>query len=279
MRKLSLFVASTLFAGLVGSSTASAGTVGSGRMEEGAANAVASGAGGVLDSSGNGNNGTALNGPVYRANTAVSTIPQTGAANARSMQFSGTGQQRVFLSDGPQYAIGGSLTIEAYFNVAAIPNTAGAILFRGDDRSGFDPYFLNVETGLIRFGIYDASNNSALVTAPLPGLNQWVFAAGVLDTNAHTMSLYVNGTLANTVSTTLTPLVNLDPTQEPGVAIGGHPSTFFGDFMSFDGMIDEVRLSNTALAPSQFLNAVPEPTTGALLGCVLIGLVARRRRA
>jgi MSHA biogenesis protein MshQ len=248
-------------------------------MEEGGANVVASGAGGVLDSSGNGNNGTALNSPVYRANTAVSSIPQTGAADNRSMQFSGTGQQRVYINDGPQFAITGSLTIEAYFNVAAIPNAAGSILFRGDDRTGFDPYFLNVETGLIRFGVNDASNTQTLVTAPLPGLNQWIFAAGVLDTTAHTMSLYVNGTLVNTISTTTTPLGPLDSTQEPGVAIGGHPSTFFGDFMSFDGMIDEVRLSNTALSPSQFLNAVPEPAAGGLLGCVVFGFLARRRRA
>src|SRR5689334_3757468 len=103
MRKLSLLVASAILSGIAGTLTASAGTVGYWRMEEGAADAVASGAGGVLDGSGNANNGTALNSPVYRANTAVATIPQTGAANARSMQFSGTGQQRVFLNDGPQF--------------------------------------------------------------------------------------------------------------------------------------------------------------------------------
>jgi hypothetical protein len=246
------------------------------RFEEGSPNAVASGTGGVLDSSGNALNGTALNGPTYSPNVPVSTIPQTGASNNLSMHFAGTGQTRVFIPDSSQFSITHSLTIEAYFNVAAIPNTAGSILFRGDDRSGFDPYFLNVEPGQIRFGITDASNNSALVTAPLPGYNQWIFAAGVLDTTNHTMSLYVNGALANTISTNLIPLGALDPSEEPGVAIGGHPSTFYGDFMTFDGLIDEVRLSDTALSPSQFLD-VPEPLS--LGGMACLSLMCVRRRA
>jgi len=252
-----------------------AGTVAYYRFEEGTPNATASGAGNVLDSSGNGLNGTALNGPVYRSAVPVPTVPQTGAPNNLSMQFAGTGQTRVFIPDSSQFSITHSLTIEAYFNVTAIPNFAGSIFFRGDDRNGFDPYFLNVEPGLIRFGIGDASNNSALVTAPLPGFNQWIFAAGVLDTTNHTMSLYVNGALANTISTNIIPLGPLVSTEEPGVAIGGHPSTFYGDFMTFDGLIDEVRLSDTALTPSQFIDA-PEPV--ALSGIAVLCVLGHRRR-
>jgi hypothetical protein len=139
--------------------------------------------------------------------------------------------------------------------VFAIPNAAGTILFRGDNRGGLDPYFLNVEEGQVRFGINNSANQETLVTAPLPGLNQWIHAAGVLDTAKGTMSLYINGELVKSISTSATPLVLLDPNEEPGIGIGGHPSSFFGDFMSFDGLIDEVKLSDTALTPDQFLNA------------------------
>jgi hypothetical protein len=202
-----------------------------------------------------------MNGPVYSANTAISTIPLTGAVDSLSMQFSGTGVPRIVISDGPEFSVTGSFSIEAYFDVFAIPHAAGTIFFRGDDRAGYDPYFLNVETGLVRFGITDATNHQALVTAPLPGLNQWIYAAGVFNAPAGTMSLYINGTLANSVTTSITPMATLDPTQEPGESIGAYPSTKFGDFASFDGLIDEVKISDTAVQPSQFLISTPEPAT------------------
>ena len=279
MCKVSLLVASVILCGFLGSLPASAGTVGYWRMEEGAANAQASGNRGVLDSSGNGNNGTAMNGPVYNANTAIPTIPLTGDADSLSMQFSGTGMPRIVIPDGPEFSVTGSFTIEAYFNVFAIPHAAGTIFFRGDDRTGNDPYFLNVETGLVRFGITDATNHQALVTAPLPGLNQWIYAAGVFNASAGTMNLYINGTLANSLTTSITPLATLDPTQEPGESIGAYPSTRFGDFASFDGLIDEVKFSDTALQPSQFLVSTPEPASGVLCVGAALGILCRRRRA
>jgi hypothetical protein len=286
MRRFSRIVPLALLWALAISATARGATVAYYRFEEGTANTVASSApGAILDSSGNGLNGTAIDGPTYSSDVPVSTIPQTGAPDTLSMQFSGSGPgagQSVFIPDSPQFDITGSLTIEAWFNVFAIPNVAGSIFFRGDDRGGLDPYFLNVEPGLVRFGINDAANQEALVTAPLPGLNQWVFAAGVLNTATQTMSLYVNGVLANTISTTETPLGPLDPSEEPGEAIGSVQSGFYGNFQSFDGLIDEVRLSNVALSPSQFLDAsagVPEPASIGLLSLFALGVLPRRRRA
>jgi concanavalin A-like lectin/glucanase superfamily protein/PEP-CTERM motif-containing protein len=282
MQRLSLLLASAVLVGAAMSTPSIAGTVAYYRFEEGTANNTATGLGTILDNSGNGLNGTPLNGPVYKSTVALPVIPHTGAANALSMQFSGTGGQRVFVNDSAQFAIPGSLTIEAYFNVFAIPNAAGAILFRGDDRTGFDPYFLNVEAGQVRFGITNPANQETLVTAPLPGLNQWIYAAGVLNTTTGTMSLYINGTLATSISTSATPLVLLDPTMEPGIGVGGHPSSFFNDFMSFDGLIDEVKLSDSALTPDQFLNAhatVPEPASFGMLAIFAGALAVRRRRA
>jgi hypothetical protein len=44
----------------------------------------------------------------------------------------------------------------------------------------------------------------------------------------------------------------------------------------FSGIVDEVRISDTALIPSQFLGAVPEP--GMIFGAIALALLAFRRK-
>lgn len=44
----------------------------------------------------------------------------------------------------------------------------------------------------------------------------------------------------------------------------------------FDGLIDEVRLSNTPLGPAELL-LVPEPSAAALFGVGLLGIAGWRR--
>ena len=54
----------------------------------------------------------------------------------------------------------------------------------------------------------------------------------------------------------------------------------FGAINPFDGNFDEVRISDTALSPSQFLHvtSIPEPATVALLGMGVVGLIRRKRK-
>ena len=102
------------------------------------------------------------------------------------------------------------------------------------------------------------------VTATAPALNTWTHIAGVLDHDAGTMSLYLNGQLVDSVITNVRPFAALNPSLSPGLPIGGYPDNHYGPFQ---GLIDEVRISDSALSPDQFLNpAVPEPATLVLLG-------------
>jgi hypothetical protein len=112
------------------------------RFEEGTAGKAASGAAGaILDSSGNGLNGTAVDGPVYESTVPTATIPQTGQADKLAMDFNGT-DQRISIPNYSALAFTGSFTIEAYIDVEKTTSGEQQILFRGDNRTGHDPYFL-----------------------------------------------------------------------------------------------------------------------------------------
>ena len=54
-----------------------------------------------------------------------------------------------------------------------------------------------------------------------------------------------------------------------------------GPHRYYDGLVDELRISDAALAPVQFLNAVPIPGAAWLFGSALLGLlgVAKRNKA
>lgn len=78
------------------------------------------------------------------------------------------------------------------------------------------------------------------------GLHEWVHVVGVVDALNHTMGVYVNGSLASTIS-------------YPGNAIVsgsyplriGAPFVTLGDQSGFDGFIDDVRIYSRALSASE----------------------------
>ncbi len=223
------------------------------RFENGTADMPAVGANTILDSSGHGLNGTPINGPVYRTDVADNPIPQTGQANSLSLDFNGR-NQRVFIPDDPRFKLTHSLTLEAYIQPRAVG--PGQIIFRGDDRYSLDPYTLTVEANnTIEFHIENASGQFTEIAAPLPGLNQWLHVAGTLNDATGQMGLYINGVLVASAVTSFRPFADLDSRFQPGLGIGNVQSANYNEY--FNGLIDEVRISDIALAPNQFLDAVP----------------------
>lgn len=261
--------------GLVASS-AGAATIGYWRFEEGSNGQIASGAGTVIDSSGNGFNGTAFGSPKYVSDVPQNPIYQTAAPNHESMQFSGTNVQRVRIDDNPLFKVG-SFTIEAYVKVAGTPHAGESIFQRGDDRAQNDPIGLLVnDSSTIKLLCYSGST-PVEVLCNYPGFNQWFHVAATFNDQTGLMAIYINGVMQNSLTTNLRFPQDLDPNYQPGVAIGGLPSATYGDFITFDGDIDEVRFSNTVLAPSQFLG-VPEPTTAMTIAPLGIAATLRPRR-
>ena len=121
-------------------------------------------------------------------------------------------------------------------------------------------YYLQLRGDIAGFAINDDSN----IAESVPGTiqpNTWYHVAGVFDAGdtLAPMKIYVDGELAGTAAFSEKVL---DTTQSLG--IGGitrdnaTPPGDSGQF--FDGLIDEVRISDTALDPSEFLIGPSEVT-------------------
>lgn len=201
----------------------------------------------LRDESGHDYHALAIDGPVFRR------IEYPGGN--LGLEFA-DGTQRVFVPDDDAFATEGSLTLEAWIRVDRYSDSAAHhsyVLFRGDDRPGFDPWFLAVrDSGQLMFAITDALNRSAAVTSPAPlPLRGIVHVAGTFDADLGVVALFVDGACVATADTAVRPAGRLGGTS-PGIGIGGLQS---GGGQRFHGVIAEVRISGEALPPERLLVA------------------------
>jgi len=187
-----------------------------------------------------GNNGVLQNGATF----APGNVGQ-------AFSFSGSSNEVVFIPDSQALAITGSLTINAWIKLSALPSGLGQILFRGDDRGNLDPYTLTISSsGNAYFHIEDASSASANVTSPSPmPVGVFTHVAGTLDAGTGLMTLYVNGAVAAQTTTSIRPFGTLTGAH-PGLGIGNiqNPPAFSEPF---PGLIDEVEVFSRALSQSE----------------------------
>jgi hypothetical protein len=187
--------------------------------------------------------------------------------------FAAGSNKRVYVPDSTDFQLS-SLTIGAWVNITA---NSWNILSRGDNRSGLDPYNLALDNnGHLNFLIESASQQNDNLLATI-SYGQWHQVTASLDGATHDMRLYIDGGLVAEKTTTVVPLLALDPSQTPGLGIGNAPSTF--DFPLL-GSIDEVVLYNRALSPAevQSLATVPEPGAASILCCALAAFWFRKVR-
>jgi hypothetical protein len=169
-----------------------------------------------------------------------------------ALRFDGI-DARVFVKDNPLLALTHSLTIEAYLYLKDDADE-GIIVVRSDNRDLQDPYLLYLTPeSYLRFsiygdhcGTYEFGRNAALPH------HQWLHVAATLDDASGWATLYVNGALWVNAVMPCRPAEKLAQELNPGLGIGGSivgsPSQRF-----FRGKIDEVRISDVALDPSDFL--------------------------
>jgi len=215
----------------------------------------------VVANSDPGPDGTASGGVAYSADRAVSHVatPGDGRPNNVSLDFDGNAGTYVEFDESLDVQPGptNSFTVEAFIKPTALSGYEVIAAEWDDGGSGQpDPYerawALALTGNQIRFdtspdGGYVGSNKNQTGTAVAAG--QWQHVAAVYDGATGTSRIYVNRQLLN--EHTLT---------NPGIYVFDHTNlrvgaaqAFSSSEKNFPGLIDELRISPTALTPDQFL--------------------------
>lgn len=260
-----------VFTGLFSAQIVSADTVGYYRFENGA---VGDQATTIIDSSGKGFNMRGYDHPAYGSAVPASMVPQTGQANTRSMHFSGRGDIYSTPGEGLSQVVFKSFTIETYVRFDSLKGWQ-TMIGRDDvpgAPEGSPPnalFYLSKSTDshvgagqtANGFRVELHTNQGASLTIEgnaVASSDTWYHVAAVGDAATGTLSLYVDGKLAGSTNG-FTGL--LAPRGQSGWTLGrGQYKGRVADKLLGD--LDEVRFSDTALPPAQFLNA-PKPVLAA----------------
>lgn len=189
----------------------------------------------ILDATSGGNNGT--------SNGVMTSGDLVDGKCGDALDFDGVNDYIDFgdiLIDGLT-----SITVEAWINAQSLRtkgspsghnSNEGAIIHKNgasDDNLG-----VTVTTGGTAFYLDDGGNNTPLATSP--SLNTWVHIVCTWDRD--TMKVYLDGTLDATLGNVNGTLVN----NTNSLRLGGLHGAGGGNPHEFDGLIDEVRLSDVA---------------------------------
>jgi hypothetical protein len=217
--------------------------------------------------------------PFYSSQVAAGVIPQTGAANTLSMDFHPN--QDIYSREKPINSQDlTAFTLEAAFMPRAL-NNYQVIVGKDGKPSGGPEQTLALkvrgDTQELQIELFDAANVIHGVRSLAPLLpNQWYYAAVVNDGTS--LSLWLDrGTGYELQGTDPSALSGALSTLDASWTIGrGMFNNGVTDW--YDGLVDEVRITDRALSPSEFLFAVPEPGSLSLLVLGGLAFFCSRRR-
>lgn len=215
------------------------------QIEKGLVGNAASSSQLIEDSSGNNRHGRAAGGPQFQS----VKLPTTNLA----LTFDGR-DDRIAIADAPEFHLTKSFTIEAWIEIAYYAGSRqnhAFIVFRGDKREGFDPWYLCIEeSGQLKFMITDLLNETSTVMSPAPlPTRKFVHVAAVLDDETGIQSLFIDGKRVASTKTKIRAGGLLGGTGA-GVGIGGRQDH---SHQGYRGSIAEVRITAAALNKSEFL--------------------------
>ena len=248
------------------------------RFEEGTSNTIASGAGSIADSAGS-FTGTPTGNPTYRSAVGSNPVPSNGFANTLSLEFDGAGDF-VLIPDptgilNPTTAFTVEFWMRAGVQVAAletlVDHSHGFV-----DQTGWA--FQTQPSGVMRFAVGDGGPfHEAISFGTDVRDDAWHHIAGVFDStnDGQELSLYIDGILSGTDDNGGASALGNNREVEFGRASGAGMPRYY------DGFLDEIRISDEALIPSQFLfsSAVPEPSSFVLMGMLSVCFVLGYRKS
>ena len=181
----------------------------------------------------------------------------------------------------------GSWTVEAFFNLSKIPSGWGSsatpnTLLQWRDTGGHTSVLRlrgNGGFGQMDATYWDGSAYQTLLHTASLETDTWYYVAETYDAGTGTRTLRINS-----ASESDTPgAVNLGTMERFTIGSGhwvsgGNSDGGNGFFRSFDGRIDEVRISDTVVAENDLLiNTIPEPATIGLVAFSCFGALLIRR--
>ena len=188
----------------------------------------------VIDSSGNGNNGT-ISGATWT----------TSGKYGNALMFNGANAM-VTVGNSASLQLSATMTLEAWVNPSVVSNVWEDVIYKG-----LDDYYLEGTSGNggvpVMGGTFGGSDTVLDGTGTLP-TNTWSYLAATYD--GTTTRLYVNGVQVASRAQSGAIATSTDPLQ-----IGG--DSLYGQF--FQGTIDEVRIYNVALTAAQIQTDMNTP--------------------
>ncbi|MCP4249184.1 MAG: LamG domain-containing protein, partial [bacterium] len=215
----------------------------------------------ALDSSPYGNDGV-LGGDADPAGDTADPQWQLSGAGITNLPVAGhglvfDGGDHVLVPDSASLSMTSSLTIETW---ARLNNPGGSwqqLVFKGDTRSGLDPYYLRVDGGQLELGINSDLNELSAAYADALQFD-WDHAhhiAGVFADETDQLRIYVDGILQ---AVSLTALQPLSDQQDMHVRFGKEAR----NLQHLDGALDEVRIWNVARSGCEIWNNMHRPLRG-----------------
>jgi fibronectin type 3 domain-containing protein len=169
----------------------------------------------------------------------------TGGKYGNALSFNGTSSY-VDLGNPAALQLTGSITIEAWVKAAADPANDGQIVAKSDNTSGWQ-LKTSHDTGPQAFAVAVTNSSGARAqryTTTTRALNTWYHVAGIYNSAAGTLDIYVNGALNSGALRGSIPSSNRNAAVN--VNIGRRTGGYY-----FNGVIDEVRIYNRALSPTE----------------------------